>query len=78
MTEPHSAGDTPFRLEEATIDQLHMAIRAGRTTCVAIVQHYIERARAYNGVATFRRKSSMWRWPVYVACGTENCTTALT
>jgi Asp-tRNA(Asn)/Glu-tRNA(Gln) amidotransferase A subunit family amidase len=41
-----------FRLEEATIDELHVAIRAGRTTCVAVVQHYIERARAYNGVAS--------------------------
>jgi amidase len=42
----------PFRLEEATIDELHEAIKAGRTTCVAIVQHYIERARAFNGVAS--------------------------
>ena len=41
-----------FRLEEATIDELHAAIKAGRTTCVAIVQHYIDRARAYNGVAS--------------------------
>ena len=41
-----------FSLEEATIGQLHEAIRAGRTTCVAVVQHYIERARAYNGVAS--------------------------
>src|ERR1700758_1545804 len=44
--------DKPFRLEEATIDELHEAIRAGRTTCVAVVQHYIDRARAYNGVAS--------------------------
>jgi amidase len=42
----------PFRLEEATIDDLHAAIRAGRTTCVAVVQGYIERARAFNGVAS--------------------------
>jgi amidase len=41
-----------FRLEEATIDELHEAIRAGRTTCVAVVQDYIDRARAYNGVAS--------------------------
>jgi amidase len=52
MTEPRDAVDTPFRLEEATIEQLHKAIRAGQTTCVAVVQHYIERARAYNGVAS--------------------------
>jgi amidase len=46
------ANGKPFRLEEATIDELHEAIRAGRTTCVAVVQHYIDRARAYNGVAS--------------------------
>ncbi|HKM73134.1 MAG TPA: amidase family protein, partial [Stellaceae bacterium] len=44
--------DKPFRLEEATIDELHQAIKNGQTTCVAVVQHYIERARAYNGVAS--------------------------
>ncbi|PWU18272.1 MAG: amidase [Candidatus Rokuibacteriota bacterium] len=44
--------DTPFRLEEATIAELHAAIRAGKTTCVAIVQHYLDRVRAYNGVAS--------------------------
>src|ERR1700758_4276817 len=41
-----------FCLEEATIDQLHEAIRAGRTTCVAVVQHYIDRVRAFNGVCS--------------------------
>jgi amidase len=41
----------PFRLEEATIDELHAAIRAGQTTCVEVVQRYLARARAYNGVA---------------------------
>ena len=40
-----------FCLEEATIDDLHEAIRDGRTTCVAVVRHYIARVRAYNGVA---------------------------
>jgi amidase len=42
----------PFRLEEATIDDLHRAIRAGETRCVAVVEHYLARARAYNGVAS--------------------------
>ena len=42
----------PFRLEEASIDQMHAAIRAGEITCVTIVQHYLARARAYNGVAS--------------------------
>jgi len=41
-----------FRLEEATIDDLHEAIRAGRTTCLAVVRHYLDRVRAYNGVAS--------------------------
>ena len=46
------AEERPFRLEEATIDDLHEAIRAGCTTCVAIVQCYIDRARAFNGAAS--------------------------
>src|SRR5262245_13344494 len=47
-----SAPARPFRLEEATIAELHTAIRSGQTTCVAVVQHYIDRARAYSGVAS--------------------------
>jgi amidase len=43
---------TPFRIEEATIDALHAAIRAGQTTCVAVVERYLARARAYNRVAS--------------------------
>ncbi|HUC51935.1 MAG TPA: amidase family protein [Xanthobacteraceae bacterium] len=42
----------PFRLEEATIADLHEAIKAGRTTCAGLVRRYIARARAFNGVAT--------------------------
>ena len=42
----------PFQLEEATIDAMHAAIMAGQTTCVAIVQHYLARVRAFNGVAS--------------------------
>jgi amidase len=44
--------EVKFTLDEATIDQLHAAIQAGRTTCVAVVEHYLARARAYNGVAS--------------------------
>src|SRR5580704_5326666 len=44
--------DQPFCLEEATIDDLHRAIKAGRTTCVAVVERYLARVRAYNGVAS--------------------------
>lgn len=41
-----------FRVEEATIDELHEAIRAGETTVVDVVQQYIARVRAFNGVAS--------------------------
>ena len=52
MSDKDGAMTRPFRLEEATIDDLHRAIRAGETTVVAVVRHYIDRARAYNGVAS--------------------------
>src|SRR5262245_12612515 len=42
----------PFRLEEATIDELHAVIRAGQITCMEVVQRYLARACAYNGVAS--------------------------
>jgi Asp-tRNA(Asn)/Glu-tRNA(Gln) amidotransferase A subunit family amidase len=42
----------PFRIEEATIESLHNAIRDGRTTCVAVVRSYLDRVKAYNGVAS--------------------------
>ena len=52
MTSTNSDTSTPFQLVEATIDQLHAAIQAGDTTCVAVVEEYIARARAYNGVSS--------------------------
>src|ERR1044071_2939411 len=52
MTAQRGAQEKPFRLEEATIEELHAAIRSGQITCVQIVQHYLDRARAYNGVAS--------------------------
>jgi amidase len=42
----------PFQLEEATIANLHAAIREGRTTVTEVVQRYLARVRAYNGVAS--------------------------
>jgi Asp-tRNA(Asn)/Glu-tRNA(Gln) amidotransferase A subunit family amidase len=47
-----SAGRAEFRLEEATIDELHAAIRAGKASCVSIVEHYLARVRRFNGVAS--------------------------
>lgn len=41
-----------FEVEEATIEELHAALRSGTTTCTQIIEAYIERARAYNGVCT--------------------------
>jgi Asp-tRNA(Asn)/Glu-tRNA(Gln) amidotransferase A subunit family amidase len=52
VTAKARAQDQPFRLQEATIDELHAAIKEGQITCVQIVQHYIDRVRAYNGVAS--------------------------
>ena len=63
----------PFRIEEATIDDLHRAIKAGETTCVAVVEQHLARVRAYNGVASRlvttlsseeseRCNTSCWHW----------------
>src|SRR5579872_1967220 len=41
-----------FAIEEATIADLHNAIKSGRTSCRLIVQAYINRAKAYNGTCT--------------------------
>jgi Asp-tRNA(Asn)/Glu-tRNA(Gln) amidotransferase A subunit family amidase len=49
---PAPTSSTAFAIEEATIDGIHVAIRSGQTTCRGIVQAYIDRARAYNGVCT--------------------------
>ena len=38
-----------FRLLEATIPDVHRAIRDGQLTCRGLVQAYINRAKAYNG-----------------------------
>lgn len=52
MNKPSRISGKAFQLEEATIDDLHAAIRAGQTTCLAVVQHYLARVRAFNGVAS--------------------------
>jgi Asp-tRNA(Asn)/Glu-tRNA(Gln) amidotransferase A subunit family amidase len=40
-----------FQLEEATIADVHRAIRERRITCRGLVQAYLDRAKAYNGVS---------------------------
>ena len=44
---------TPFRfhLQEATISDIHRAIRGGQLTCHQLVQLYLNRAKAYNGTS---------------------------
>ena len=49
---PLAIAAKPFQVEEASIDDLHQAIKEGRTTCKQIVQSYVDRARAYNGACT--------------------------
>lgn len=49
MTENTSGS---FRVEEATITDMHTAIRDGRTTVADVVEQYLARVRAYNGVAS--------------------------
>jgi amidase len=38
----------PFQAEEATIAQIHDALKAGRTTCRGLVERYIRRIDAYD------------------------------
>ena len=45
-----ATGQARFQLEEATIASLHQAIRAGSITCRAVVESYVNRSKAYNGV----------------------------
>lgn len=40
-----------FHLQEATINDIHRAIRDGQITCRGLIQLYINRAKAYNGVS---------------------------
>jgi amidase len=67
--------DVPFQLEEATIAELHDAIRTGKTTVVKVVQRYIDRARAYNGVASLLLTED--GAPVPEAVGTVRATAPL-
>jgi hypothetical protein len=52
MLDKAEAKTQAFRLEEATIDDLHAAILSGAITVAEVVQRYLARVRAYNGVAS--------------------------
>ncbi|MEJ0036920.1 MAG: amidase family protein [Gammaproteobacteria bacterium] len=41
-----------FHLEEATIADIHDAIKSGEITCKGLVQAYLERTKSYNGACT--------------------------
>ncbi len=49
---PLLAQGNGFRIEEASITGIQNAIRAGQTSCKQVVQSYLDRAKAYNGVCT--------------------------
>ena len=49
---PETTGQAgTFRIEEATIADVHRAIQQGLVTCRGVVEAYVDRARAYNGVS---------------------------
>lgn len=41
-----------FQLQEASIDDIHTAIKSGEITCQGLVQAYFDRVKAYNGACT--------------------------
>src|SRR3982750_127618 len=45
---PSPPAAAPFRVEEATIAQIHEAMKAGRLTCRALVDTYLRRIHAYD------------------------------
>ncbi len=47
-----SYAKSAFEVEEATVESIQTAIKSGQTTCTNVVQAYIDRAKAYNGVCT--------------------------
>ena len=47
-TRAQRAGSSPFRVEEATIAQIHAAMREKGLTCRALVTEYLKRIEAYQ------------------------------
>jgi Asp-tRNA(Asn)/Glu-tRNA(Gln) amidotransferase A subunit family amidase len=52
QTVARASSTAPFHLQEATITDVQRAIQKGEITCKQVVQAYIDRAHAYNGVCT--------------------------
>jgi len=51
MAEAANSQQSPFHLQEGTIDDVHHAILNGQITCRGLVELYLNRAKAYNGVS---------------------------
>jgi amidase len=49
---PRLFAQAGFQVEEASISDIQNAIRSGQTTCRQVVQAYLDRTKAYNGVCT--------------------------
>jgi amidase len=45
---PTTQQRTAFHLQDATVDGIHAAMRAGQLTCRQLVQHYLNRIEAYD------------------------------
>ena len=52
LAQTQTAAAKSFQLEESTIEDIHKAIQSGETTCAKIVEGYVARAKAYNGMCT--------------------------
>jgi amidase len=76
MAKNPGKSDTTFDVVEATIDDLQTAIQDGSTTLVEVVQQYIDRAIAYNGVASMLMTED--GMPVPEATGTVRAGAPLT
>jgi Asp-tRNA(Asn)/Glu-tRNA(Gln) amidotransferase A subunit family amidase len=48
LASPRAQAPLPFEVEEATIVQIHEALKAGRITCRSLVERYIRRIEAYD------------------------------
>jgi hypothetical protein len=64
-TQVSGAQQFRFHLQEASIDEVHRAIREGQIGCGSLVQLYLNRAKAYNGV---RNTKSIYKCIIYMYC----------
>jgi Asp-tRNA(Asn)/Glu-tRNA(Gln) amidotransferase A subunit family amidase len=48
LAQPFAQTSVPFRVEEATIADIHAALKSGRVTCRALVEQYLRRIEVYD------------------------------